>query len=193
MSKTRIDSWAAKLAENEEHEWALYYKAMRCQWQEAAAWAVKEFGLDRMPTRSSFYGWLKQMREKEHEHRMCQAAIAAAEAAALGQKATKDEAIIQALKTLATEAALQSDAKTAGSLIQSAMAIKDRLQKAEDLALKDKAQKTKEADLALAREKFEFDAAKRAMDESAKIKTVAADYSLDDDEKIAKVREVLFG
>jgi len=98
MAKTRIDSWAAKLAENEEHEWELYYKAMRCQWQEAAAWAVKEFGLDRMPSRSSFYDWLKQMRAKEHEHRMGQAAIAAAEAAALGQKATKDEAIIQALK-----------------------------------------------------------------------------------------------
>jgi len=153
MSKTRIDSWAADLSE--EQSWSLYYKAMRCQCQEAAAWSVKEFGLDRMPSRSSFYEWLKQMRAKEHEHRMCQAAIAAAEAAALGEKATKDEAIIQALKTLATEAALQSDAKTASSLIQSAMAIKDRLQKAADLELKGKAQATKEADLALAREKFE--------------------------------------
>lgn len=153
MKKPRIDSWAAPLTE--EQGWTLYYKALRCPWQEAAAWAVKEFGLSKMPSRSGFYGWLKLMRAKEHEHRMGQAAIAAAEAAALGKRATRDEAIIQALKALATEAALSSDAKTASSLIQSAMAIKDRLQKAADLDLKAAAQKTREADLALAREKFE--------------------------------------
>ena len=191
MSKTRTDSWAASLTE--EQGWTLYYKAMRCQWQEAAGWAVKEFGLERMPSRSSFYDWTKQMRAAEHEHRMGQAAIAAAEAAALGKNVTKDEALIAALKTLATEAALVSDAKTASSLIQSAMAIKDRLQKAADLDLKAKAQATKEADLALAREKFEFDAGKKAMELAAEIKTVAADDSLDDDEKIQKVREALFG
>lgn len=153
MKKPRIDSWAAPLTE--EQGWTLYYKALRCPWQEAAAWAAKEFGLAKMPSRTGFYDWLKLMRSKEHEHRMGQAAIAAAEAAALGRKATRDEAIIQALKALATEAALQSDAKTASSLIQSAMAIKDRLQKAADLDLKAAAQKTREADLALAREKFE--------------------------------------
>lgn len=191
MKKTRADSWAASLSE--EQGWTLYYKALRCPWQEAAAWAAREFGLGRAPSRTGFYAWLSQMREAEHEHRMHEAAAAAAEAAALGRKSTKDEAIVQALKALATEAALQSDAKTASSLIQSAMAIKDRLQKEEDLGLKARAQRTREADLALAREKFEFDAAKRAMEEAAKIKAVAADDSLDDDEKIAKVREALFG
>jgi len=185
MSKTRIDSWAAKLAESEEAEWSLFYKAMRCQWQEAAAWAVKEFGLERMPSRSSFYDWLKAMRAKEHEHRMGQAAIAAAEAAALGQKATKDEAIIQALKTLATEAALQSDAKTANSLIQSAMAIKDRLQKETDLELKSRAQDTKEADLALAREKFE--AAEKRLNAATKAVT---DETLTDADRVAKIKSI---
>ncbi len=191
MKKPRIDSWAAPLTE--EQGWTLYYKALRCPWQEAARWAAKEFGLAKMPSRSGFYGWLKLMRAKEHEHRMGQAAIAAAEAAALGKRATRDEAIIQALKALATEAALSSDAKTASSLIQSAMAIKDRLQKAADLDLRAQAQKTREADLALAREKFEFDAAKKAMALAAEIKTVAADDSLNDDEKVRKVREALFG
>lgn len=191
MKKPRIDSWAAPLTE--EQGWTLYYRALLCPWQEAAAWAVKEFGLAKMPSRSGFYDWHKSMRAKEHEHRMGQAAIAAAEAAALGRKATRDEVIIQALKALATEAALQSDAKTASSLIQSAMAIKDRLQKAADLDLKAAAQKTREADLALAREKFEFDAAKKAMALAAEIKTVAADDSLNDDEKVRKVREALFG
>lgn len=153
MSKTRTDSWAAGLTE--EQSWTLYYKAMRCPWQEASAWAEKEFGLERGPSRTAFYEWLKTMRAQEHEHRMGQAAIAAAEAAALGKKATKDESLIAALKTLATEAALNTDAKTASALIQSAMAIKDRLQKQKDLDLKAKAQGVKEEELKLAREKFE--------------------------------------
>jgi len=155
MAKTRIDSWAAKLAENEGSEWKLFYKAMRCQWQEAAAWAVKEFDLPRMPSRSSFYDWLKIMRSREHEHRMSEAAIAAAEAAALGKTVTKDEALIAAFKSLATTAAMKTDAKTATSFIRSAMAIKDRLQKAEEIDLKAAAQATKDDQLKLAREKFE--------------------------------------
>lgn len=155
MAKTRIDSWAAKLAENEGSEWKLFYKAMRCQWQEAAAWAVKEFDLPRMPSRSSFYDWLKIMRSREHEHRMSEAAIAAAEAAALGKTVTKDEALIAAFKSLATTAAMKTDAKTATSFIRSAMAITDRLQKAEEIDLKAAAQATKDDQLKLAREKFE--------------------------------------
>ena len=34
MGKLRTDSWAAGLSE--EQSWALYSKARRCQWQEAA-------------------------------------------------------------------------------------------------------------------------------------------------------------
>lgn len=183
MAKTRTDSWAAALTE--EQSWTLYYKAMRCQWQEAAAWAVKEFELERSPSRTGFYGWLKQMRAQEHEHRMGEAAIAAAEAAALGKKATKDEALIAALKTLATEAALNTDAKTASALIQSAMALKDRLQKAEDLDLKAKAQAVKEADLALAREKFE--AAEKRLNAA---KDTANDTKLTNEEKLARMKEI---
>jgi len=52
---------------------------------------------------------------------------------------------------------------------------------------------TKDEQLRLAREKFEYDAAKKAMELAAEIKTVAADDALDDDEKIQKVREALFG
>ena len=153
MKKTRTDSWAACLSE--EQGWTLYYRAMRCPWQEAAAWAAREFGLAKAPSRTGFYAWLAQMRAAEHEHRMHEAATAAAEAAALGRRCTRDEALVEALKALATEAALNTDAKTASSLIQSALAIKDRLQRADDLAIRAKAQATREADLALAREKFE--------------------------------------
>ena len=192
MAKVRTDSWAAGLSE--EQSWALYSKARRCQWQEAAAWAVKEFGLEKGPSRTAFYAWLTAMREDEHEHRMGQAAIAAAEAAALGGRCTKDEALIQAFKALATDVALTTgDAKTASAFVNSAMAIKDRLQKEQELALKSAAQSTKDEQLKLAREKFEFDAAKKAMEKAAEIKTISADDALAADEKIAKVRAALFG
>lgn len=192
MAKVRTDSWAAGLSE--EQSWALYSKARRCQWQEAAAWAVKEFGLEKGPSRTAFYAWMTAMREDEHEHRMGQAAIAAAEAAALGGRCTKDEALIQAFKALATDVALTTgDAKTASAFVNSAMAIKDRLQKEQELALKSAAQSTKDEQLKLAREKFEFDAAKAAMEKAAEIKTISADDALAADEKIAKVRAALFG
>ena len=192
MAKVRTDSWAAGLSE--EQSWELYSKARRCQWQEAAAWAVKEFGLEKGPSRTAFYAWMTAMREEEHEHRMGQAAIAAAEAAALGGKCTKDEALIQAFKALATDVALTTgDAKSASAFVNSAMAIKDRLQKEQELALKSAAQSTKDEQLKLAREKFEFDAAKAAMEKAAEIKSISADDALAADEKIAKVRAALFG
>nr|AIF26383.1 hypothetical protein [uncultured bacterium fosmid pJB16B1] len=183
MAKTRIDSWASALTE--EQSWTLYYKAMRCQWQEAAAWAVKEFALDRAPSRSGFYSWLKQMRAEEHEHRMGQAAIAAAEAAALGQTATKDAALIAAFKSLATDAALQTDAKTALSFVQCAMAIKDRIQKDEELDLKANAENRKDDELKLAREKFE--AAEKRLNAAAKTVT---DETLTDADRVAKIKTI---
>ncbi len=183
MYRTRIDSWAADLGEDQA--WTLYYKALRCQWNEAAAFAVKEFGLESMPSRTAFYKWMRQMRESEHEHRMGQAAIAAAEAAALGHKATKDEAIVQALKALATEAALQSDAKTANSLIASAMAIKDRLLKTEEVRLRTRAQSVKEEELKIAQQKLEIELAK-----SAKAVETLKQDKLTPEERDRKLREI---
>ena len=186
MAKVRTDSWAAGLSE--EQSWELYSKARRCQWQEAAAWAVKEFGLEKGPSRTAFYAWMTAMREEEHEHRMGQAAIAAAEAAALGGKCTKDEALIQAFKALATDVALTTgDAKTASAFVNSAMAIKDRLQKEQELALKSAAQSTKDEQLKLAREKFM--AAERRENAA---KGTLADEKLTPEEKLKEL-DRLFG
>ena len=71
MSKLRTDSWAANLTE--EQAWALYYKARGLRWNEAADWAVKEFGVD-APSRTAFYAWLGHMRAEESAHRLEQAA-----------------------------------------------------------------------------------------------------------------------
>jgi hypothetical protein len=187
MAKVRTDSWAAGLSE--EQSWALYSKARRCQWQEAAAWAVKEFGLEKGPSRTAFYAWMTAMREEEHEHRMGQAAIAAAEAAALGGRCTKDEALIQAFKALATDVALTTgDAKSASAFVNSAMAIKDRLQKEQELALKSAAQSTKDEQLKLAREKFEA-AEKRLKAVQDAVKTAKATGGGLSEETLKKIEE----
>ena len=105
MSKLRTDSWAAGLTE--EQSWQLYYKARGLKWNEAAQWAVKEFGVE-SPSRTAFYAWVARMRSEESAHRLEQAATAAAEAAALARKTAKDEALIGAYKAMAAELALRT-------------------------------------------------------------------------------------
>lgn len=191
MSKLRTDSWASALTE--EQGWALYYKARGLRWNEAAEWAVKEFGID-SPSRTAFYAWLGRMRAEESAHRLEQAATAAAEAAALAKTQTSDEAQIAAYKAMATELALRTgSAKEAEKFINMADALADKRLKAAELKLKARAQETKDKQLKLAREKFEFDAAKAAMAKAAEIKSISADDSLAADEKIARVRAALFG
>ena len=153
MSKLRTDSWAAGLTE--EQSWQLYYKARGLKWNEAAQWAVKEFGVE-SPSRTAFYAWLGRMRSEESAHRLEQAATAAAEAAALARKTAKDEALIGAYKAMAAELALRTgSAKEAQRFVEMAATIADRRQKAEELSLKARAQSTKDEQLKLAREKFE--------------------------------------
>lgn len=184
MAIVRTDSWAAKLTEDQS--WALYAKARRCQWQDAAAWAVAEFDLEKSPSRTAFYAWMNQMRQEEHEHRMEQAAIAASEAAALGGTCTKDEALISAFKALATEVALKTgDAKSASAFISAAMAIKDRLQKAEELKLKDRAQGVKEDELRIAQKKLEILEAKEQ-----KAVDAVKDTKLTPEEREQKLKEI---
>lgn len=192
MGKLRTDSWAAGLSEDQQ--WQIYYKSRALKWNEAAAWAVKEFGLDRQPSRTGFYEWAAHMREEESAHRLGQAATAAAEAAALAKTQAKDDALIGAYKAMAAELALRTgSAKEAQRFVEMAMSLRDRDQKERELKLKTAAQETKDAQLKLAREKFEFDAAKQAMEKAAEIKSISADDSLAADEKIAKVRAALFG
>ena len=192
MNKPRTDSWYAMLSE--EQLWQLYSVAKRCQWFETVTHAQKEFGLEAKVSRSAYYRWLDWMRGEESERRLAQARIAALEAGELAKTVgLKDETAIAAYKSLAAEFALKSDAKMANRFMQMAMALRDRQLRSREVELKDAAQSTKDEQLKLAREKFEFDAAKAAMEKAAEIKTISADDALAADEKIAKVRAALFG
>jgi hypothetical protein len=183
MSKLRTDSWAANLTE--EQGWQLYYKSRAMRWNEAADWAVKEFGID-SPSRTAFYAWLGRMRAEESAHRLEQAATAAAEAAALAKTQTSDEAQIAAYKALAAELALRTgSAGEAAKFVNMAGAIADRRLRAAELKLKDRAQQTKDETLRLAREKFE--AAERRENAA---KAAVADNKLSDEERMAKLKEI---
>ena len=193
MATFRIDSWAAALTEDQQ--WQLYYKSLRMRWNEALAWAVKEFGLERTPCKGSFFKWRAAMGEDEHRHSLEQGIMArrwvreSAEANTLkseeSRKALEQEAVTLGLVT--------KDWKTANGIMRTTLAIRDREIAAAKLELEQAAQHTRDEQLKLAREKFEFDAAKSAMAKAAEIKSISADDSLAADEKIARVRAALFG
>ena len=189
----RADSWAAKLSE--EQAWDLFYKSRRCDWQVAAKWAVKEFKIGTMPSRSAFYAWKKQMQEEEHTHKIAQALMAQQEAKSLAENYNiTDEDSVKALMSAATNASILSDdPKLAYGLIETAMMVKDRQLKEIELRQKKEEQKVREEYLKLSREKFEFSAAREAMKHVEEIREISKNEKLDADEKIAKVREALFG
>ena len=183
MNTLRTDSWASGLTE--EQRWQLYYKYRSLGWEVAVEAAVRDWGID-APSHTAFYEWKKRMDQAEQSHRLEQAAVAAAEAAALSKVQTKDEVLIGAFKSLAADIALRTgNAKDAGHFVQMAVAIADRLQKAEELSLKARAQETKDEQLKLAREKFM--AAERR--ESA-AKSALGDKRLTDADKVAKMKEI---
>lgn len=188
MSKLRTDSWAANLTE--EQSWALYYKARGLRWNEAADWAVKEYGVE-APSRTAFYAWLGRMRKEESAHRLEQAATAAAEAAALAKTKTSDEAQIAAYKAMATELALRTgSAKEAEKFIQMAATLADKRLKAAELKLKDRAQQTKDETLRLAREKFEA-AEKRLAAVQEAVKAARANDGGLSEEALAKIEQAV--
>lgn len=183
MSKLRTDSWAANLYE--EEAWALYYKARGLRWNEAADWAVKEYGVE-APSRTAFYAWLGRMRKEESAHRLEQAATAAAEAAALAKTKTSDDALIAAYKAMGAELALRTgSAGEAGKFVQMAGALADRRLRAEELKLKARAQETKDETLRLAREKFE--AAEKRL---SAVQGAVDAPQLTDAERVAKIKGI---
>lgn len=133
------------------------------------------------------------MRDLESAHRIEQSIQAREEIGALANTTATDTALIDAYKSMAADLALQGNAKSAVSLTVMAMEIGNAQRKQVELDLKARAQQTKDAALRLARDKFEYDAARKAMEQAALIKGIQSDTSLDDDAKILKVREALFG
>jgi len=184
----RSDSWAGQLSEDEQC--LIFERWLRSgdKWEEIVDWLMSEFEgkVAHQPSRSSLYEWRDRFRPIYNQHeseKVRHAGILVAEYARANN--VTDEQYIAALKAIGSKAMVANDAQTMARCIQSAMEIKDRLQKAEDLALKDKAQRTKEADLALAREKFE--AAEKRLNAATKAIT---DETLTDADRISKIKSI---
>lgn len=191
QSKPRSDAWDADLSDAQR--WQAYDLFRRSAWYEVAEWVKAEFALTRAPGRNALYRWARRMREDESAHRIEQAVQARDEIGALANTAAADAALVDAYKSLAADLALKGNASDAVKYTVMAMEIGNAQRKAAELDLKRRAQETKDEQLKLARDRFEYDAARKAMEHAALIKGVQADTSLDDDAKILKVREALFG
>lgn len=183
QSKPRSDAWDADLTEAQR--WQAYDLFRRSPWYAVAEWAHKEFGLRRAPGRGALYRWARRMRQDESAHRIEQAVQARDEIGALAHTAAADAALIDAYKSLAADLALKGNASDAVKYTVMAMEIGNAQRKAAELELKARAQETKDAQLRLAREKFE--AAERRLNAA---KEVVSDSKLTDAERTARMKEI---
>ena len=181
MRKTRSDSILLNLPEEQQAqlaEWLLsgvpYHRAQEL--------LEKEFQVS-VRSLSSFGRFWEEVCRPALLARRSRAVSTADEvaASAVSSPGRLDEATIAALKQKAFELAISP-----GQDPEAVKAVFSLVLKARDQDLD--AQKLK-----LDWEKFSFDAAKRAMEEAAKIKAIQADGKLNGDQKIAAVRQLLFG
>jgi len=120
----KSNSWAAKLTE--EQSWELFYKACELKWSDAAAWAVKEYDLPRMPSESAFWRWRCFMGEREHAHRLELTVIAQnhARQVAANYGITTEENVKQLVALGASLAIETGKADLGGELIEMALKIR---------------------------------------------------------------------
>ena len=185
MVKLRTDSWAAGLTE--EQLWQLYNKSLRMNWPEIADWAVKEFGIKRKPKRTAYFEWKETMAKAEHLHRIeCGALAQGMIREGAATNTLQDGEARKALEQRAVELAmLTNDIDAAKDLYNLVLAIRDRELHAAELDIKERSQKTKDAQLKLAREKFE--AAERRENAA---KATLGDTKLTDEERVAKIKSI---
>ena len=189
-AKIRSDAWYATLTEAQL--WQAYSVFRRDAWFKVAEYVETEFGI-RRPGRNALYSWAAWMRKQESGHRIEEAVAARDEAGELAATVTKDDTLIDAFKSMASMLAMKNNAGEAVKFTKMALALAAAQTKTRELELKAAAQKTKDDALSLSREKFEFSAAKEAIKFADTIKSIVADTSLTDDERINAVRKTLFG
>lgn len=182
--KMRVDSWAAPLSEAQR--WEVYYRMRRGRWTEVAAWLGKDVGIE-PPSRTALYEFVKRMRSQEQAHRIEQGVLAAAEAGELARNAGQNNAdLIEAFRAMAANDAMtNNDPAAAGEWLKLSLALADERMKTLEIDLKNRAQRTKDKTLALAREKFE--AAEARLNQA---KDIVTDAKLSDAERTARMKEI---
>jgi hypothetical protein len=181
MSTKKPKSILLKLPEEQQAQLAEWLLS-GMQYHQAKELLEKEFGV-RFSSLSVFKPFWEEVCTPALLARRHRAVMTAEEVAksAEAQPGKLDQATIAALKQKAFELAISPG--------QDPEAVKAVF----SLVLKARDQDLDAENLKLQRDRFEFDAAKRAMEEAARIKTISADSSLDSDGKIQRVRQLLFG
>ena len=197
----RIDAWESRLTDEQQRE---LYRWTQTPAEQADGNVRRpsfdecmehlyELKIDR-PSRGAWFRFKAAMQKMLREELLYSVAASSESAKDLKEMTPADYALAaDTFTNLAIDASMKGNDKAVAIYSGAARHYREMMQQDKKLALTERAQATKEDQLKLAREKFEFDAAKKAMELAAEIKSVAADDSLDDDEKIAKVREALFG
>ena len=197
---TRIDSWCGSLDTCKQAE--IYMKwigrGADVDWETFAKWAVDEYGLERMPGKTGFYAWAAKPGES-NDHKGGAGYRAwkewkiesLAESGKFVDELVKkcpdidDAALVRNIKVLFAEAANAKDFKASASLSTSFAQVMGAALDKQKLALTERAQKTKEDQLRLAREKFE--AAEKRLNAA---KETANDAKLTNEQKLARMKEI---
>ena len=173
--KERCDAWGANLPE--ETRWELYDACNGLAWPLPVVDELEKRGIA-LPSRAGWYRFLLRMRKADAARRIEKIAQSVAEAQAVADKhGIKAAVFVETLKTLAIDKAMGGDDKAATALASAAASIWDRAQKEKELELKAAAQRTKDEQLKLAREKFE--AAEKRLERVAEIADAARGGKVD--------------
>ena len=139
--------------------------------------AVAKAGADG-PSRAGWYRFLARMRQADAERRIEKIAQSVAEAQKVADRhGVKAAVLVETLKTLAVDRAMTGDDAAAQKFASAAASIWDRAQREREIELKQAAQRTRDEQLRLAREKFE--AAERRLERVAEIADAARGGKVD--------------
>ena len=185
--KTRADAWGEDLPEETRWEiYALTKPPTDEERQAGRAW-LRDFRRDVLPwlslqgyaapSQSAWYRWLGRMRREERVRLVASVESSSGTAGDIARAAVDDATAAEAYKALSVDAAMGGDAKAAALYAQASNAFRERLQKAAELKLKADAQRTRDDQLRLAREKFE--AAEKRLAQMAEVADAARGGKVD--------------
>ena len=201
--KTRTDAWGEDFSEELREElYALTLPPAEEDGTEGRP-RLRDFRTDVLPylaqaglappSRSAWYRFLGRCREAKAAERIISIETSRRIAMGFAKANVAPKTAFEVCSALSMDAAARGDDAVMKVLADAAAKYAAIDQGERKIALELARQKTSEEQLRLAREKFEFDAAKAAMEKAAQIRAISADESLSADAKIAAVRTALFG
>lgn len=205
--KTHSNAWGEDLPEETRRQLYAYTKAPTDEEKKAGRPWLRKFHADVLPylslqgivapSEAGWYRFIGRMREQAAARTIIGLETSKRIAQGMAESGVDPRLAADVMTSLAVDEAAkpveERNEKVMGIFASAAAMFRTTDQRERELKLKAAAQQTKDEQLKLAREKFEFDAAKAAMAKAAEIKRISADDSLAADEKIARVRAALFG